>query len=56
MTATQEQLMHKSASTIDIYHERNKVLIDACKKQGGFGEIGQGYVVVDTKKFKVEER
>lgn len=40
--------------------EKNKELIDTakrvCREHGGMAEIGGGFVVVDTKKFKVSQR
>lgn len=39
---------------------RNKKIIervrDICQKQGGMSEIGEGFVVVDTRKFNVIEK
>lgn len=40
--------------------ERNKEILDTvrsvCQKFGGMAEIGEGFVVVDTKKYEVKER
>jgi len=52
MTAISDNIVNKSRK------QRNAELVQAtrevCEKLGGMAEIGEGYVVVDTKKFKVE--
>lgn len=50
---------HKSIRAAN-RRERNKEIIDTvrnvCQKFGGMAEIGDGFVVVDTKRYEVKSK
>ena len=49
-----------SREAVEEMRERNEKIIElmktACEKQGGMSELGEGYWVVDSKKYKVLAR